>query len=452
MTIPNHEPAGKRDDGAFVAHEKDHRRKRLAMHTLGKTLANRSRFFEFWDIVNKEMRRRMREGELEDEARYEAVRVVAESWFRDGDLGEADDPAAIQSAADVPTLQDAFEAGATKRWLWNGWLLADALNGLVGKFGDGKTRFLMDLIRRICHGDVWPDGQRIIPQPDLQTVAPGPDSKFLFVPLDYQQAELIDLADQYGIPREQVFLNAPDGSADGLSPIDTAEGLAALERRVNVLRPALVIIDPITAASAERNQGRAEDVTALYGPFQKIARKYGTTFLVLIHTNAAGGTYGRHATGKFRVEIKLTKVGDDDGARYRLEVTKSNSKKPEPLGASQFDDGWRFNGDPPEADGVAVVGKRGPRPRRLDEAVQFLRQELEQGERLQTELIDRWVDGKRSKNFIFDAARLLEERGELLADERESPRGRTMLKTWVLKRGTGQAEAGQGQNGQTEDF
>src|SRR5262249_12875267 len=162
-------------------------------------------------------------------------------------------------------------------------------------------------------GQPWPDGQPMtLPR----------DSRFLFVPLDYQHSELIDLAEKYHFPEDAVFINAAKDNADGVGFFDTPQGAKALQRRVEVLRPAFVVIDPIPAATAERSLGRAEDVTAIYGPLQRIARKFATAFLICIHTNAQGGTYGRHGTGKFRTEMKLTKVEQDGGTeRFRLEVT-----------------------------------------------------------------------------------------------------------------------------------
>ncbi len=333
-----------------------------------------------------------------------------------------DDPELIQTIDDIPTLIDAEAAGASKRWIWNGWIQADMVNGLVGNFGDGKTRFVAELIRRIRTGQDWPDGQPMtLPR----------DSTFLFVPLDYQQSELTDLAQKYDFPKASVFLNTSKDDANGVSSFNTPKGIAALERRIAILRPAFTAIDPVTANTSGLNLGRAEDVTAIFSPLQRIARKYGTVFLVLIHTNAQGGTYGRHGTGKFRTEIKLTKVEQPDSSeRYRIEVSKSNSKRPNSLGATQRDDCWEFDDNPPEVD--QEPGKRGRKPKASEEAMQFLRERLSKGERLQCELVKEWEDGSRSNKTIFAAAKEMIANGEMVEDERASPRGRKMLKTWLL--------------------
>jgi hypothetical protein len=339
--------------------------------------------------------------------------------------GGEDDAELIQSAEDIPTLTDARAAGATKKWLWPGWIQADLVNGLLGNFGDGKTRLIAEFVRRVRAGEPWPDGQPMtLPR----------DSKFLFVPLDYQHSELIDLAEHYGFPEDCIFVNAAKENADGVSYFDTAAGAKALERRVEILRPAFVVIDPITAATADRTRsmGRAEDVTAMYSPLQRIARKYGTAFIISVHTNAQGGTYGRHGTGKFRTEMKLTKVEQEGSERFRLEVNKTNSKKPDALGATQHDGRWDFDDHPPEIDPDAPKGRRGPKPTVDAKAAQWLREQLAGGERLQVELVEAWQKAGHGKKTVFKTAQQMEEGGELLSGEQLSPKGRLMLKTWRL--------------------
>jgi hypothetical protein len=354
-------------------------------------------------------------------ARFEAG--LCRNTVKPAEGGE-DDPELIQGIDDIPTLADAHAAGASKRWLWEGWLQADVVNGLVSKFGDGKTRLLAELIRRIRAGESWPDGQPM--------TLPA-DSNFLFVPLDWQHGELIDLAEKYEFPEAAVFINAAKDNPDGVSYIDTPEGVQALERRVEVLRPAFVVIDPMTAATTDKNLGRAEDATAIFGPLMRLARKHGIAVIASMHTNAQGGTYGRHGSGKWRVEVKLTKVQVDGlEERFRLEVTKSNSKFPAALGASQNDGGWVFDRDPPQAEAEGGRGRPGPRPTADAHVVRFLKEKLADGEQLQVEVIDAWVTGGHSKKSIFATAKLLVASGQLLAGERLSPRGARMLKTWAL--------------------
>jgi hypothetical protein len=340
--------------------------------------------------------------------------------------GGEEGPELIASVEDIPTLADARAAGAMKKWAWEGWLQADVLNGLSGEFGSGKTRLVAELIRRVRAGEPWPDGQ---------PMTLPPDSRFLFIPADYQHSELIDLAHKYGSPEECVFINAMKDNPDGVDLFDSPRAVACLERRIELLRPALCIVGPITGTTTERSHGRAEDGTAIYGPLLRMARKYGTTFVVLIHLNREGGTYGRHAKGKFRTELKLTKVSTEAGPeRYRLEVAKSNSKAPAALGATQHDDRWEFDTSPPEIE-PPTPGKRGPKPKVAEEAKRFIRKALAGGERKVCEVVDEWEKSGKSKRDVFAAAKELVETGELSQGTAPSPRGRKELKTWRLEGG-----------------
>jgi hypothetical protein len=353
--------------------------------------------------------------------------------------GGEEDPDLILSEEDIPTLADARAAGAVKRWLWQNWLQADVLNGLAGDFGAGKTRFVAELFRRIRAGEPWPDGAAM--------TLPF-DSRFLCVPADYQHSELSDLAENYGFPEECVFINAMKDNPDGVSLFDSPMAMKCLEKRIAILRPAFVVVDPMTSITTEKGaHSYAEVGTALYGPLQRLARKYATAFLILIHLNRQGTTYGRHATGKFRCELTLAKVETPEGNRYRLEISKTNSNTPPPLGATQHGDRWAFDTSPPDKD--VGGGRRGPKPTVVDdEAVRFLREFLGSAERKQVEVIGAWVNAGHAKKTLFAAATRMIESGELLKAEVDSPKGRTKLKTWQLAPPAGERN-GQ-QSGQAE--
>jgi hypothetical protein len=327
----------------------------------------------------------------------------------------------IESEDDVPTLADVRAAGAEMAWVWPGWIQAGVVNGLVGEFGGGKTRFVAELIRRVRSGEPWPDGSPM--------TLPA-DSRFLIVPADHQQSELCQLATDYGIPDDCIFLNSSKGEPLLVSLFDSKEAVACLERRVEVVRPALVIVDPVTGVTTSLNHGRAEDATALYGPLMRIGRKYGVSVWTLIHTNAQGGTYGRHGTGKFRTEVKLTKFDMGGEERYRLEVTKTNAKKPPPLGATQRDHRWDFDGNPPAVEPEAR--RPGPKPKAVEEAVAFLHERLAAGEALQCEVVTAWEQAGHSPKSVFAAARQMLQDGDLREGLKPSPKGNRQLKTWTL--------------------
>ena len=56
------------------------------------------------------------------------------------------------------TLADVVRFMAKIRWLWEGYIAAARIVGIAAFEGIGKTRFALDLARRIFHGLCWPDG------------------------------------------------------------------------------------------------------------------------------------------------------------------------------------------------------------------------------------------------------------------------------------------------------
>jgi hypothetical protein len=136
------------------------------------------------------------------------------------------------------------------------------------------------------------------------------------------------------------------------------------------------------------------------------------------------------AKGKFRTEVTLAKVETAEGERYRLEVTKSNSRTPDPLGATQRDARWDFDEHPPAKD--AGGGKRGPKPSVDEKAVAFLKEFLGGHEKKQVEVIDAWQKAGHGRDTIFATARRMIQDGELIEGETDSPKRRKKLKTWQL--------------------
>jgi hypothetical protein len=98
----------------------------------------------------------------------------------------------------------------------------------------------------------------------------------------------------------------------------------------------------------ERNLCRPEDAKAFYQPLQFIARRQNCAGLCLTHLNAAGQFLGRRVLEKVRTAILIDQPREDDDRR-RVRITKSNRKKPEPLGMSVGDDGnsQEYDDDPP---------------------------------------------------------------------------------------------------------
>jgi putative DNA primase/helicase len=288
--------------------------------TIDAALANRTNYYSPWDTDR---------GEPEAEPEYPR-------------------PEPECNVTDVATLLDLKEAGAKLEFLWTGWIQKAVVNLLAAEGGTGKTRFACDLVRRIRHGLPWPDGQVMTLPPDIRT---------LWVLSDNHHAEMVDVGEAFGI-MDAVWVNAFKSEPYGGVMLDTEEDIKALKGRVKAIRPHLVIVDTVGGATS-LNMSKQEDAKAFYGPLQILAREFNLAVLCLTHLSASGGVLGRRAVERVRSVIKMDKPDPDDDRR-RVWVSKSNKKKPPPLGITMHDGGSDYDHEPPLPPEDADVGYDDP--------------------------------------------------------------------------------------------
>src|SRR5690606_33150655 len=68
-------------------------------------------------------------------------------------------PPEAPAAPRFATVADVRRMLSETRWTWPGWIPSGRIIGIGGFEGTGKTRFALDLARRIWNGEPWPDGQ-----------------------------------------------------------------------------------------------------------------------------------------------------------------------------------------------------------------------------------------------------------------------------------------------------
>jgi hypothetical protein len=139
------------------------------------------------------------------------LRPTARQTALDGFLCARDDAAKIVKAlADVDpevpppedeqpsrpaTLADVRAIAATVQWLWPGYIPQSRVAGIAAYEGIGKTRFALDLARRIWLALDWPDGQ---------PAALPEGTPTLWVCADGQQDDMIAAADAFRLPDEAI--------------------------------------------------------------------------------------------------------------------------------------------------------------------------------------------------------------------------------------------------------
>jgi putative DNA primase/helicase len=267
----------------------------------------------------------------------------------------------------VATAADLIRLNAFIRWAWKGWIPIGVLTVLAAEPGCGKTRFCADLARRIYLGLPWPDGTG-------PTLPHG--STTLWVAADNQHPELGTLPGEFGFPPECLYLNAPASNPFAGTLLDERLELDAFERRIEIVKPALVIVDT-TLNATERSAHKPEDAKAFFTPLQQIAARRQIPLIGVTHLNAAGKPLGRRIMGQARVVMQMEFPDQEQKERRKLHVVKSNSKYPSPLGVTMGDHGNEYDLDPPKATD-AEPGKTSNKTE-IQKAVDWLWKWLEEG-------------------------------------------------------------------------
>jgi hypothetical protein len=328
--------------------------------------------------------------------------------LEDADPDEPSPAAAAERySAHLGDLAAANDAG---RFVWPQWIVRAHFTVMTSDPKVGKTRTMMEVVKRAWFGMPWPDRQD-------PTFPAG--TRSLWIPGDRHQDELRALAAAYGLPVHAVLLNTiPSEPYAGVS-LDDIKNVEALRERVELERPGLVIIDTVWRAT-HRRLCREDDVNALLDPIIAIAQEYDVAIIGLMHASKDGETLGRRLEGLARAVIKLSKP-DPDGqpARRKLWVDRANFLEPPPLGVTIEESGCDFDFDPP-AD--ALPSKGGRPPEKLDKAIAFLVERLSEQDQKQCELITQWEATSESKGTMFNAMRAMHADGRLVIDDSRKPK------------------------------
>lgn len=237
------------------------------------------------------------------------------------------------------TALDLIEQNSTIRWAWNRWLPIGVLTILASEPGVGKTRFCVDLARRVANGLPWPDGT-------APTFPKG--SRTLWVPADNQHPELGSLPEEFKFSAGLLYLNTTKRHPFSGTMLDSLEDVKDFEARIARVRPALVFVDTCLNAT-DRSSHKPEDAKAFFVPLQQIAARQQCVLVCVTHLNAAGKPLGRRIQGQGRVVMQLESPDPDNHPnRRKLYVVKSNSIFPEPLGVTMGNEGNEYDGTPPE--------------------------------------------------------------------------------------------------------
>lgn len=318
-------------------------------------------------------------------------------------------------------------------WLWPNRIPAGKLTLLCGDPGLGKSHLTMDIAARVSNGWRWPD--------DPTTSSPG---KVIIFSAEDDIADTIrPRLDRAGADVSQVFCLESVKSVDpktgqprhaAFSLAEHVPLLADAVKRLGDVR--LIIIDSISSYTGKTDSHVNAEVRTMLAPLVDLAEAHGFAILAVTHlSKGAGGKAVYRATGSLafaaaaRAVWMLAKDLDDPQRRLLLPVKCNIAPELSGLGfCIQSDSGGSFVAW--EAEPVAMTadgyladenkrqtkGKADADDSALAEAVEFLKQQLQAGPVLSTEL----ESARKAHDISVATLRRAKEQLRCTADKRKS--------------------------------
>jgi len=239
-------------------------------------------------------------------------------------------------AADVDTI---LALKKERVWIWGdpttnvGWIVKRGLHLLEGKEGTGKTRFILDLVRRWSTCMAWPDGQEAtLDQHD----------KVLFVAADSHFDQIADTCVEFGIPSKNVIFTGPESTPYDYTSLDDPTTLALIKHWCTRYKVGLVVIDTLMAASTLPLVD-PQEVAKLARPLRDLARELNLAIVLVGHLNSQGETWGR-AMGRQCDNVIRMEADEHDEQRITIRSVKArwNRFALPTIEGRQSETGWEY--------------------------------------------------------------------------------------------------------------
>jgi hypothetical protein len=227
-----------------------------------------------------------------------------------------------------------------RNWLWGdkdrnvGWFVDRGLHLVEGKEGTGKTRWILDLVKRWSLDQHWPDGTKT--QMD-------PDSKVLFVASDSHWDQIATTAVSFGIPSSNVIFTGPENDPYNFTNIDDPQTLAMIRHWCGRYKIGMVVIDTLMAASS-RPLVDPQEVAKISTPLRELAREFSIPIVLVGHLNSQGETWGR-SMGRTCDNVIRLEADEMDEQSITIKSVKARWNRFElpVITARQHDTGWSYN-------------------------------------------------------------------------------------------------------------
>lgn len=270
------------------------------------------------------------------------------------------------------------------RWLWPGRVPAGKLTILDGDPGLGKSTLALDLAARVSRGLPMPDGSPTTQGAVLLFTAEDGLADTVRPRLDALGADVAQVYAYDGVRREDVA-----GSVTFPAHVD------ALAERIAALGGQLVIVDPLVCYLHGALNTRVDsDMRQALAPLARVAEQTGAAIVVIRHLNKSAGAAAIYRgggsigiIGAARSALLVARDPEDEERRV-LAVVKSNLASLAPslgfalVGSSNGAARVEWLGESAHlADALLAIPTGATEHGELDEAADFLRAALGDGER-----------------------------------------------------------------------
>jgi len=281
------------------------------------------------------------------------------------------------------------------QWIWPGRFARGKLTLIGGDPGIGKSQITIDSTARITKGGTWPDGGR---------AAIG--SVIMLSAEDSAKDTLRPRLEAAGADLERVHALKAVIAEDKQRTFNLQADLTALGEKVRAIGDvSLVIIDPITSYMGKIDSHQTTDVRGVLEPLAAFAEKFNVAVLAITHPPKASQAKALHAiTGSLAfvaaarlVFIAVEEPETSSGRRLLLAVKNNLGPPAAGLGfhlvqrivsngivASHIT--WDSTPVTTTADQALAASSTGTTAQALDEADDFLRDELAAGPRAVREI------------------------------------------------------------------
>lgn len=197
---------------------------------------------------------------------------------------------------DYPTLRDIFHILGETKYAWMNYIMYGGITAIAGDVGAGKTLFAMDLHRRQFLGLPWPDG----------TAIDSPGKKVVWLMADQRLGQLVDISRQMSLPDDSIVLASEFQKPTIPLTLDNSSALTRLNQIVRDIKPWAVFIDTFTSAMGAKEQHKPETINPVTTSLLEIAQANQIAVILLCHTNADGGIYGKALSRKCEHQLAIT--------------------------------------------------------------------------------------------------------------------------------------------------